>query len=221
MLRSHMLEVSSGGTPRTSLMYVPLRRRGVCELSSGGGTVTNVVPHQPWAGAPRAVVMLHGCFEILSLTGTVLSSPGLGGGILISLSLGQGQAVGGSLVVPLVVSGTVVLMAVSFANAVFERLPLEVGGAITAAQLQPSVLQSSGAGGSGQGGHMGESGGGGGGGGDGSFLNSGGGGWGNATPLWNYLFSAEHFGWGSSGSSSRGSGRPPFLLDGRVWSTHF
>ncbi|XP_057794746.1 AT-hook motif nuclear-localized protein 27-like [Salvia miltiorrhiza] len=216
-LRSHVLEVSSGTDVVESVsVYARRRGRGVCVLS-GGGTVTNVTLRQPGAGAPGAVVTLHGRFEILSLSGTVLPPPAPpgAGGLSIFLSGGQGQVVGGSVVAPLVASGPVVLMAASFANAVFERLPLEEeeGGAPAAAQPQPSASQSSGvtAGGGGRGGHMGESGGGDGGGGDGSFLNSGGGGGGNATPTpGNYPFSAELFGWGSGGSGSGGAGRPPF-----------
>ncbi|XP_047942691.1 AT-hook motif nuclear-localized protein 27-like, partial [Salvia hispanica] len=65
--------------------------------------------------------------EILSISGTVLPPPAPpgAGGLSIFLSGGQGQVVGGILVAPLVASGPVVLMAASFANAVFERLPLE------------------------------------------------------------------------------------------------
>ncbi|KAL1540654.1 AT-hook motif nuclear-localized protein 27 [Salvia divinorum] len=196
-LRSHVLEVSSGTDVLDSVsVYARRRGRGVCVLSAAG-TVTNVTLRQP--AAAGAVVTLHGRFEILSLSGTVLPPPAPpgAGGLSIFLSGGQGQVVGGSVVASLVASGPVVLMAASFSNAVFERLPLEeeeegggTGTPAATAQPQPSASQSSGVTAGGGGRHVGESGG------------------GNATPpAGNYLFSADLFGWGSGGG---GSERAPF-----------
>ncbi|KAL0313830.1 UNVERIFIED_CONTAM: AT-hook motif nuclear-localized protein 27 [Sesamum angustifolium] len=211
-LRSHVLEVSSGNDIVDSVsVYARRRGRGVCVLS-GSGTVTNVTLRQPAAPA-GSVVTLHGRFEILSLSGTVLPPPAPpgAGGLSIFLSGGQGQVVGGSVVGPLTASGPVVLMAASFANAVFERLPLEEEEGATAAQPQPSASQSSGVtAGGGRGGHASEAGaggdgnGGGGGGGDGGapFFTSAGG---STPPSGSYPFSAELFGWGSGSSA-----RPPF-----------
>jgi hypothetical protein len=73
------------------------------------------------------VATLRGRCEILSLTGTVLPPPAPPGtsGLTVFLSGGQGQVIGGSVVGPLVAAGPVVLMAASFSNAVYERLPLE------------------------------------------------------------------------------------------------
>ncbi|XP_062097759.1 AT-hook motif nuclear-localized protein 27-like [Humulus lupulus] len=125
-LRSHVLEVSAGSDVVDSVStYARRRGRGVCVLG-GNGTVGNVTLRQP-ASPAGSVVTLHGRFEILSLTGTVLPPPAPpgAGGLSIFLSGGQGQVVGGAVVGPLVASGPVVLMAASFANAVFERLPLE------------------------------------------------------------------------------------------------
>lgn len=122
-LRSHVLEVSSGADVTESVSnYARRRGRGVCVLS-GSGTVANVSLRQ----AAGSVVALHGRFEILSLSGTVLPPPAppAAGGLSIFLGGGQGQVVGGTVVGPLVASGPVVLMAASFANAVFQRLPLD------------------------------------------------------------------------------------------------
>lgn len=156
-LRSHVLEVSAGADVVESVSnYARRRGRGVCVLS-GSGTVANVTLRQP-AAPPGSVVTLHGRFEILSLSGTVLPPPAPpgAGGLSIFLSGGQGQVVGGTVVAPLVASGPVVLMAASFANAVFERLPLDeeeaAGGGGLEVQ-QPTVSQSSevtGGGGAGQ-----------------------------------------------------------------------
>lgn len=70
---------------------------------------------------------LHGRFEILSLCGTFLPAPSPPGatGLTVYLSGGQGQVVGGSVVGELVASGPVMVIAATFSNATYERLPLE------------------------------------------------------------------------------------------------
>ncbi|CAG7893690.1 unnamed protein product [Brassica rapa] len=136
VLRSHVLEVSSGADIVESVnTYARRRGRGVSVLS-GNGTVANVVLRQPvtihgnnggTGAGVGGVVTLHGKFDILSITGTVLPPPAPpgSGGLSIFLSGGQGQVIGGSVVAPLVASGPVILMAASFSNATFERLPLK------------------------------------------------------------------------------------------------
>ncbi|KAK7409842.1 hypothetical protein VNO78_00197 [Psophocarpus tetragonolobus] len=122
VLHSHVLDVSPGAEVVDSLSnYARRRGRGVSVLS-GSGTVVNVVLRQP-AGN---VVTLQGRFEIVSMTGTVLPPPAPPGsdGLSVYLSGAQGQVVGGIVVAPLVASSHVVLVAASFANAMFERLPL-------------------------------------------------------------------------------------------------
>ncbi|KAK1388682.1 AT-hook motif nuclear-localized protein [Heracleum sosnowskyi] len=125
-LRSHVLEISTNADIVESVInYARKRGRGVC-IFSGTGTVSNVTLRQP-AAPSGSVITLHGRFELLSLTGTVLPPPAPpgAGGLSIFLSGGQGQVVGGTVVGPLMASTPVVLIAASFANAVFERLPLE------------------------------------------------------------------------------------------------
>ncbi|KAK4757138.1 hypothetical protein SAY87_007265 [Trapa incisa] len=144
-LRSHILEISDGSDIVESVTNYALRRgRGVCILS-GVGTVTNVTLRQP-AAPSGSVVTLHGRFEILSLTGTALPPPAppRSCGLAVFLAGGQGQVMGGNVVGPLTAAGPVVLMAASFANAVYDRLPLEEEEATAAATpLQPSASQSS------------------------------------------------------------------------------
>lgn len=143
-LRSHVLEISDGSDIVESVMNYALRRgRGICILS-GVGTVTNVTLRQP-AAPSGSIVTLHGRFEILSLTGTALPPPAPpgSGGLAIFLAGGQGQVLGGNVVGSLTAAGPVVLMAASFANAVYDRLPLDEDEAATAAPLQPSASQSS------------------------------------------------------------------------------
>ncbi|CAJ1973100.1 unnamed protein product [Sphenostylis stenocarpa] len=121
-LHSHVLEVSLGAEVIESLSaYARRRGRGVCVLS-GTGAVANVALRQP-AGS---VLTFPGRFEIVSITGTVLPPPAPPGsdGLSVYLSGAQGQVVGGIVVAPLVASSHVVLVAASFANAMFERLPL-------------------------------------------------------------------------------------------------
>ncbi|KAJ0668839.1 putative AT-hook motif nuclear-localized protein 15-29 [Helianthus annuus] len=124
-LRSHVMEVANGCDIQESISHFATRRqRGVCILS-GNGTVTNVTLKQP--SAPGAVVTLQGRFEILSLSGSFLPPPAppAASGLTIYLAGGQGQVVGGGVVGPLLASGPVVIMAASFGNAAYERLPLE------------------------------------------------------------------------------------------------
>lgn len=124
-LRSHVMEIANGGDIMESVAtFARRRQRGVCILS-GSGTVTNVTLRQP--ASPGAVVTLHGRFEILSLSGSFLPPPAppAASGLAIYLAGGQGQVVGGTVVGPLVASGPVVIMAASFGNAAYERLPLE------------------------------------------------------------------------------------------------
>lgn len=124
-LKSHVMEISGGSDVADAIAQFSRRRqRGVCVLS-GAGTVANVAIRQP--SAPGAVVALHGQFEILSLTGTFLPGPAPPGstGMTVYLSGGQGQVVGGCVVGPLTAAGPVMIIASTFANATYERLPLE------------------------------------------------------------------------------------------------
>ncbi|KAF4366567.1 hypothetical protein F8388_004231 [Cannabis sativa] len=124
-LRTHVMEIADGCDIVDSVAtFARRRQRGVC-IMSGTGTVTNVTLRQP--ASPGAIVTLHGRFEILSLAGSFLPPPAppAATGLTIYLAGGQGQVVGGSVVGTLIASGPVVVMAASFSNAAYERLPLE------------------------------------------------------------------------------------------------
>ncbi|XP_030456709.1 AT-hook motif nuclear-localized protein 20-like, partial [Syzygium oleosum] len=124
-MKSHVMEVASGADVAECLaQFARRRQRGVCVLS-GSGTVANVTLRQP--AAPGAVVALHGRFEILSLMGTFLPGPSPPGstGLTVYLAGGQGQVVGGSVVGSLVAAGPVMVIGATFANATYERLPLD------------------------------------------------------------------------------------------------
>ena len=124
-LRTHVMEIGDGCDIVESVAtFARRRQRGVC-IMSGTGTVTNVTLRQP--ASAGAIVTLHGRFEILSLAGSFLPPPAppAATGLTIYLAGGQGQVVGGSVVGTLTCSGPVVIMAASFGNAAYERLPLE------------------------------------------------------------------------------------------------
>ncbi|KAJ7965080.1 AT-hook motif nuclear-localized protein [Quillaja saponaria] len=124
-LRAHAMEVSSGYDVSESLAsFARRKQRGICILS-GSGCVTNVTLRQP--ASSGAIVTLHGRFEILSLLGSILPPPAPPGitGLAIYLAGSQGQVVGGAVVGALIASGPVVVMATSFTNATFDRLPLD------------------------------------------------------------------------------------------------
>uniref|UniRef100_A0A0E0LDM7 PPC domain-containing protein n=1 Tax=Oryza punctata TaxID=4537 RepID=A0A0E0LDM7_ORYPU len=118
-LHSHIIEVAPGADVVACVAeYARRRGRGVCLLGASGAVADVSVRG---AAAP-----LPGRFELLSVTGTVLPPPAPPGasGLSVLLSAGQGQVVGGCVVGPLVAAGPVTLFAATFANAVYERLPL-------------------------------------------------------------------------------------------------
>jgi predicted DNA-binding protein with PD1-like motif len=153
VLKSHVMEVASNADIAESIaQFARRRQRGVCVLS-GSGSVANVTLRQP--AAPGAVVALHGRFEILSLTGAFLPGPSPPGstGLTVYLAGGQGQVVGGSVVGSLVAAGPVMVIAATFANATYERLPLDdddEGRQGIAVGSSPPAIGSSGSGGGGQ-----------------------------------------------------------------------
>ncbi|KAK8671776.1 hypothetical protein V6N13_038361 [Hibiscus sabdariffa] len=124
-LRSHVLEIASSSDVAECIGNFAQRRHCGVSVLSGSGVVNNVTLRQP--AAPSGVITLHGRFEILSLTGVFLPTPSPPGatGLTVYLAGGQGQVVGGSVVGPLEASGPVMVIAATFTNAVYERLPIE------------------------------------------------------------------------------------------------
>ncbi|KAG5597406.1 hypothetical protein H5410_038638 [Solanum commersonii] len=124
-LRAHAMEVNSGCDVNESLVnFARRKQRGICVLSATG-CVTNVTLRQP--ATSGSIVTLHGRFEILSILGSVLPPPAPPGvtGLTIYLAGAQGQVIGGGVVGALIASGPVVIMAATFMNATFDRLPLD------------------------------------------------------------------------------------------------
>ncbi|CAI9274718.1 unnamed protein product [Lactuca saligna] len=149
-LRAHILEIGNGCDVFDCIAtYARRRQRGICILS-GSGIVTNVSLRQP--AAAGSVVALHGRFEILSLSGSFLPPPAPPGATSLTIFLagGQGQVVGGNVVGELTAAGPVIVIASSFTNVAYERLPLEEeepeGGGL---QMQQPSSQTDGGGGGG------------------------------------------------------------------------
>ena len=125
-MRSHVLEIASGADIVDAIAGFSRRRQRGVSVLSGTGAVTKVTLRQP-AGAGAAAVALRGRFEILSMSGAFLPSPAPPGatGLAVFLAGGQGQVVGGSVMGELIASGPVMVIAATFGNATYERLPLE------------------------------------------------------------------------------------------------
>ncbi|XP_059631257.1 AT-hook motif nuclear-localized protein 17-like [Cornus florida] len=126
----HVLEVAGGVDVVDAVSrFCRKRNMGLCVLT-GSGTVANVTLKQP-STTPGATVTFHGRFDILSLSATVLPNTTsldllpVANGFTISLAGPQGQIVGGSVVGSLLAAGTVYVVAASFNNPSFHRLPAE------------------------------------------------------------------------------------------------
>lgn len=149
-LRAHILEIGNGCDVFDCIAtYARRRQRGICILS-GSGIVTNVSLRQP--AAAGSVVALHGRFEILSLSGSFLPPPAPPGATSLTIFLagGQGQVVGGNVVGELTAAGPVIVIASSFTNVAYERLPLEEEEPEGAGlQMQQPASQTDGGGGGG------------------------------------------------------------------------
>ncbi|XP_010277472.1 PREDICTED: AT-hook motif nuclear-localized protein 17-like [Nelumbo nucifera] len=128
-MRPQVLEVPGGLDVVDAISRFSRRRNlGVCVLS-GSGTVANVTLRQPSTN-PGATVTFHGRFDILSISATFLppsstSLPSSVNGFTISLAGPQGQILGGSVVGSLLAAGTVFIVAATFSNPSYHRLPLE------------------------------------------------------------------------------------------------
>ncbi|MCO5555319.1 hypothetical protein L7F22_008865 [Adiantum nelumboides] len=124
-LRAHVLEIASTcDVAHCVASFARARHRGLCVLTASG-SVSNVTLRQP--AAPGSSVTLEGSFDILSLSGAFLPHPcrASATGLTVYLAGSQGHVVGGSVVGSLVAAGPVVVIAASFRNASYDRLPAD------------------------------------------------------------------------------------------------
>nr|XP_010927036.2 AT-hook motif nuclear-localized protein 28-like [Elaeis guineensis] len=121
-----VLEIAAGFDVLECVAAFARRRRMGISILSGSGVVVNVPLRHPTTNPP--VMTLHGRYDILSLSGTILPQPSAAAPASFSISLAgtQGHVIGGTVAGPLKAAGTVVLVASSFVNPEFYRLPLAV-----------------------------------------------------------------------------------------------
>ncbi|KAF7830004.1 AT-hook motif nuclear-localized protein 17 [Senna tora] len=129
-MSSYILEVPGGSdVVETIARFCRRKNTGLCVLT-GSGTVANVTLRQP-SSTPGATVTFHGRFDILSISATFLAAqqsgalPAIPSGFTISLAGPQGQIVGGLVAGNLMAAGTVFVIAASFNNPSYHRLPCE------------------------------------------------------------------------------------------------
>ena len=134
-----ILKVAAGCDIGESVLdFVQRTQMGLC-VTSGSGTVASVILR-------RAIVpgFIECSGELLSMSGMYLpvpSSSSWSGGLTISLAVAgsQGKVVGGSVMGEFIAAGPVTIIAASFTNPQYHRMPAEVdeeNAANTQLQLQ-------------------------------------------------------------------------------------
>ncbi|KAE9595981.1 hypothetical protein Lal_00030656 [Lupinus albus] len=123
----YILELPNGSDVVESLRLFSIRNNtGLCVLKCNG-TVVNVTLRQPSSDASGIPVNFEGCFEIISLSAIIFphSSPVVPNAFSITLAGRDGRIAGGFVVGRLIAAGTVFVVAASFNNRSYHRLPLE------------------------------------------------------------------------------------------------
>ncbi|XP_022940937.1 AT-hook motif nuclear-localized protein 17-like [Cucurbita moschata] len=123
----YVLEVPGGSDIVEAISRFCRRRNtGLCVLNAYG-TVADVTLRQP-SSSPVATVTFHGRFDILSVCATFVphtTSFPIPNGFTITLAGPQGQIFGGLVAGALIGAGTVFIIAASFNNPSYQRLPSE------------------------------------------------------------------------------------------------
>lgn len=123
----YVLEVPGGSDVVESISRFCRRRNtGLCILNAYG-TVADVTLRQP-SSSPVSTVTFHGRFDILSVCATFVphtTSFPIPNGFTITLAGPQGQIFGGLVAGSLIGVGTVYVIAASFNNPSYQRLPSE------------------------------------------------------------------------------------------------
>lgn len=118
------------------------RRKGIgfCVLS-GSGSVADITLRQPSPAAPGSTITFHGKFDLLSVSATFFPppprnslSPPVSNFFTVSLAGPQGQIIGGFVAGPLVAAGAVYVVAASFNNPSYHRIPAAVEEQINSAE---------------------------------------------------------------------------------------
>ena len=124
-----ILELAAGSDIVASMSDFSLRRRTAVSVLSGTGSVSNVTIRHP--SSPSSNIILHGRFDLLSLSGTILlptssssNSPNKGFSILMCGP--QGQVIGGTVAGPLMAADMVMILAALYSAPEIHHLPFPV-----------------------------------------------------------------------------------------------
>ncbi|KAE8656109.1 AT-hook motif nuclear-localized protein 17 [Hibiscus syriacus] len=121
----YILEIPGGNDVVGAISRFTCRKNiGICVVTASGA-VSNITLRQP-SSTPGATVTFHGRFDILLFSATLLSqttSCHVPNTFSISLAGPQGQVIGGFVSGSLVAAGTVFIVAVTFNNPSYHRLP--------------------------------------------------------------------------------------------------
>ncbi|KAG6590167.1 AT-hook motif nuclear-localized protein 17, partial [Cucurbita argyrosperma subsp. sororia] len=123
-----VIEISAGNDVVESLLHFARKRHVGFTILSGSGSVSNVTLRHPMSHSTS--LSLHGPFSLVSLSGSFLgnttpfSSPS-SSSFGICLAGAQGQVFGGIVGGKVTAASLVVVVAATFINPVFHRLPSE------------------------------------------------------------------------------------------------
>ncbi|XP_040375864.1 AT-hook motif nuclear-localized protein 27-like, partial [Oryza brachyantha] len=124
-MRPVVLELDAGCDVATAVAAFARRRCVGVSVLCGRGTVATVTLRLPTS--PATAVTLHGRFEVLSLSGTVVpSAAGEGAApppFSVSLAGAGGQVIGGTLAGQMTAADGLVVVAATFGSAEVHRLP--------------------------------------------------------------------------------------------------
>ncbi|KAI3897678.1 hypothetical protein MKX03_019181 [Papaver bracteatum] len=123
-----ILEISAGSDIIETVSQFSVKHHFCLSILSGSGSVANVILRHSTSTHHNATVSIPGCFEILSFSGSFIYppasiKPSSSPPFSVSLAGGQGQVIGGIIAGPLIAASSVFLMAASFVNPAFFRLP--------------------------------------------------------------------------------------------------
>ncbi|OEL32590.1 AT-hook motif nuclear-localized protein 17 [Dichanthelium oligosanthes] len=126
-MRPVVLELTPGCDVVAAVSAFARRRRVGVSVLCGRGAVAAVTLRLATSPAAASTVTLHGRFEVLSLSGTVLPSPSEGTAppapFSVSLAGAGGQVIGGTLAGEMTAADGVVVVAATFGSAEVHRLP--------------------------------------------------------------------------------------------------
>jgi predicted DNA-binding protein with PD1-like motif len=120
-MRPVVLELAAGCDVVAAVAAFARRRRVGVSVLCGRGAVAAVTLRL--AAAAASAVTLHGRFEVLALSGTVLPSSSFAPAFSVSLAGVGGQVIGGTLAGEMTAADGVVVVAAVFRTAEVHRLP--------------------------------------------------------------------------------------------------